>query len=136
VAGQVHTFGLSGDAAGFTIDLVSSTVTAASMPPFVAATRELVATESSIVRLSSGTTLSAIAAPPISHGAFAPDFSLLLAVDKSEDPSAARVRVAKVATGATIASIATTSNSYPAAPLAVSRGGRVAAVSGDFYCAR
>ncbi|HXU02395.1 MAG TPA: WD40 repeat domain-containing protein [Polyangia bacterium] len=133
--GLLHSYTLGGDAAGFAIDLATSTASAKDLPPFVAATRDLIATERSIVSVSSGAALSTITAP-ISSGVFSPDFSVLLAVDQAPESVEMNVRLLGVATGDVIASIPTTVGPYPQPALAVSRGGRVVGVAGDFFCAR
>ena len=64
----VTTFAFDGDAASFAIDLATSTLSPSNLPPYVGATRELVATEDAIVALSTGTTLAAIPDPAIGRG--------------------------------------------------------------------
>jgi hypothetical protein len=133
---SVTHFVVNGEAAGFAIDLKTSTVSAADIPPFVAATRELIATDSTIRRLSSGTVLSAIPAPGIGYGAFSADFSVLLAADSAETSPLRQVRLMNVTTGGVIAVVPTTVGPYPTPTLAVSRGGRFVAAPGGCYCAR
>ena len=101
----VTTFAVDGDAASFAIFLATSTLSPSNLPPYVGATRELVATEDAIVALSTGTTLAAIPDPAIGRGVFSPDFSVLLTVDRAEGSGDRNVRVVGVANGATIADI-------------------------------
>jgi WD40 repeat protein len=129
-------FGLDGDAAGFAIDLVTSTSTTSNLPPFIAATRELVATEYSIVALSTGTTLSAISAPLIGRGVFSSDFSVLLAVDRAEATENRGIRLVAVANGGTIAGIPMLAGNPDRVALGVARGGRRVAAEGHVACAR
>jgi WD40 repeat protein len=129
----LHVFVLGGDAAGFAIDLATSTTSAADLPPFVAAARDLIATKDSIVRLSSRAVLSALPAPPIGAGVFSADFSVLLAAD-DQGQDWPRVRLLGVTDGRAIATIPTSVS--PPYALAVSRGGRRVAFNGDVECAR
>ena len=129
----LHVFVLGGDAAGFAIDLATSTTSTADLPPFVAAARDLIATKDSIVRLSSRAALSALPAPTIGEGVFSADFSVLLAADDLGQDWP-RVRLLGVTDGRAIATIPTSVS--PPYALAVSRGGRRVAFNGDVDCAR
>ncbi len=104
-------------------------------PPFLAATRELVATRNSVVALSTGQTVSQPASAPVREGRFSGDFSVLLSLLDSEMAMSAAIRLVSVADGHEVARLTAsyfTNNQSP--PLAVSRTGRRVQVDNQIFC--
>ena len=78
-------FRTSGDRISFDVDLATGRSVVSPMPPFVSATRELVATSTSIIRVSTRDVVSSVAVPSISSAVFSGDGSMLLGLTGNLD---------------------------------------------------
>jgi WD40 repeat protein len=123
----------TGDPISFQIDVLTGTVSTTTLPRFVGATRELIATPSNVVAISTGAPISAIPSPAIRGGVFSGDFSLLLAVEDGETSGSTDTHLVSVADGRMIATIPTFWGSYRPA-LALSRNGRRVQLDDTIYC--
>lgn len=125
----------SGDPVSFDIDVATGGVTTSARPPFLAATRELVATRDSVVALSTGQTVSQPASSPVRDGRFSGDFSVLLSLTDSETREWAAIRLVSVADGHELARLGggyVASTQVPA--FAISRSGRRVQVDSQIFC--
>jgi hypothetical protein len=129
----VTAFTFSGDPISFEIDLLTGRVSTVALPPFVGATRELVATPSQIMAVSTGQAVATLTSPFIRAGAFSGDFSLLLALDDLEATGMTNTDLISVATGHVVASLPTFWGSYLPA-LAASNNGRRIQLDNEIYC--
>ncbi len=129
-------FRLSGDPISFDIDVVAGGVTVSGRPPFLAATRELVATRYNVVTLSTGQTISQPASSPVREGRFSGDFSVLLSLTDSETSELAAISLVSVADGHAVARLAATQyvSGAWAPALAVSRSGRRVQIDSQILC--
>ncbi|HEY7374509.1 MAG TPA: hypothetical protein VIF57_20265 [Polyangia bacterium] len=118
----------------FEIDLVTGQATTIDMPPFVAATRELVATPVDITSISTGQPLTTIHSQVIRAGAFSGDFSLLAALDDYDATQSSDLHLLSVADGSVVAGVATGYYGSALPALAASRDGRRVQLDSQIYC--
>jgi hypothetical protein len=93
-----------GDRISFDVDLATGRSLLSPMLPFVGATRELVATSTSIMRVSTGEVVSSLAAPLIDSAVFSGDGSMLLGLSGNPD-SALSLQLFGVKDGHLIATV-------------------------------
>ena len=113
----------SGDRISFEVDLATGRSVLSPKLPFVGATRELVATSTSILRVSTGEVVSSLAVPPIQSAVFSGDASILLGLNGNLD-SLASLRLFGVKDGHLIASTPGEVYFPGRTALALSRDGR------------
>jgi WD40 repeat protein len=113
----------SGDRVSFDVDLATDRSVLSPMLPFVGATRELVATSTSILRISTGEVVSSLAVPPIQSAVFSGDASILLGLNGNLH-SLASLRLFGVKDGHLIASTPGEVYFPGRTALALSRDGR------------
>ena len=123
-------FMLSGEKTTFEVDLATQQVIPGRLPVFVASTRELVATETEILKISTGEAVARLSTPSLQFAAFSSDWSVLLGVD-----SDSRLRMVATGDGHLIAAVPVIA--FDGFRLATSRDGRRTAVASDSihtYC--
>jgi WD40 repeat protein len=126
------------DRISFEVDLATGRAFFSPMQPFVAATRELVATSTSIFRISTGEVVSSLDVPPIASGVFSGDGSMLLAMSGTASSPMLPLRLFGVKDGHLIATLTDFWFNPLWMTFALSRDGRRVAVgtydSAVVYC--
>jgi WD40 repeat protein len=130
--GPVTGYFPQGNPSSFALDTTSGEISATNLPPFVAATRELVATADGVFRISTEERISSFPAPQVASGVFSGDGSLFFGFS-TDDTGVSEVRLFGVADGHVVSDGLT--GAVPPITAALSHDGRRLAGDWTVYCA-